>query len=318
MDNVAHTLVGAAVARSGFAERLGAKRATWTGVIAANAPDLDILQLLWASRTDYIFEHRGITHSYLGWVAGSALLALALKAVWRDAALRPLLALCALCWGSNLALDVITSWGTMLALPFTDERFAFNWVFIVDLVCVALVAAPWLLRRWIAERTIFRASHFALAVYLVGCAVAHTSAEASLEMLARAEGVEVEETYPAPFAPFLWNGVAVDGERAYQADMTMPWVPGSFAHSQPHNRNHPAVKAFSATEEGVRFHAWARSPVARVVDLEGGRVRLELRDLRFESGLARRVGRKSFEYHVELAPDRERGWRVVSGGAFVK
>lgn len=64
MDNVTHSLVGLAAARAGL-ERVSAY-ATPVAVLAANAPDADIVVLLFGDSWDYLHHHRGITHSIIG------------------------------------------------------------------------------------------------------------------------------------------------------------------------------------------------------------------------------------------------------------
>src|SRR6266404_359716 len=69
MDNLAHTLVGAALGRAVAGRDVPA--AGWIGAIAGNAPDWAELLLrpgLWARPAggEYLVYHRGITHSFLG------------------------------------------------------------------------------------------------------------------------------------------------------------------------------------------------------------------------------------------------------------
>src|ERR687883_1407454 len=63
MENLTHSLVGMAAAKAGL-ERLS-PGATALCVLAANAPDADILALL-GGRWAYLHHHRGITHSIVG------------------------------------------------------------------------------------------------------------------------------------------------------------------------------------------------------------------------------------------------------------
>src|SRR5260370_9077082 len=64
MDNLAHSLVGLAAAKAGL-EKLSPS-ATAVGIIAANAPDLDVLSGLFGDRWTTLHYHRGITHSIVG------------------------------------------------------------------------------------------------------------------------------------------------------------------------------------------------------------------------------------------------------------
>jgi inner membrane protein len=66
MDNLTHSLVGLVAAKAGL-ERLS-PGATAACVLAANAPDIDILAVL-GGRWFYLHNHRGITHSLAGTLA---------------------------------------------------------------------------------------------------------------------------------------------------------------------------------------------------------------------------------------------------------
>ena len=77
MDNIAHTLVGAALGRA-VADRRAPAPAL-LGAFAANVPDIAelFLGLRPGHRSDYLTLHRGITHSLIGALVEVALLTLA-------------------------------------------------------------------------------------------------------------------------------------------------------------------------------------------------------------------------------------------------
>src|SRR5260370_28237224 len=64
MDNLTHSLVGLAAAKAGL-ERLS-PRTTVLCIVAANAPDLDVLTLVFGDRWTTLRYHRGVTHSIIG------------------------------------------------------------------------------------------------------------------------------------------------------------------------------------------------------------------------------------------------------------
>ena len=72
MDNLTHSLVGLAAAKSGL-ERLS-PGATALCVLAANSPDADIVVLLFRDRWSFLQHHRGITHALVGTFVLSVLL----------------------------------------------------------------------------------------------------------------------------------------------------------------------------------------------------------------------------------------------------
>lgn len=142
MDNLTHSLVGLAAAKAGL-ERLS-PGATIACVLAANAPDLDILATL-GGRWFYIQHHRGITHSIIGTLA----LALFIPCLFygvdrlvarirrRPPSVRFLgLALASLIVSaSHPLLDWTNNYGVRPFLPWSGQWYYGDLVFIVD---------PWL------------------------------------------------------------------------------------------------------------------------------------------------------------------------------
>jgi inner membrane protein len=142
MDNLAHTLVGLAAAKAGL-ER-ASPYATAVCVLAANAPDADILAAL-RGRWFYLENHRGITHSIVGTLALALLIPVVFYAVEKlIARLRkkpPRIRLGGLVLASLLAgathplLDWTNNYGVRPFLPWSGEWYYGDLVFIVD---------PWL------------------------------------------------------------------------------------------------------------------------------------------------------------------------------
>jgi inner membrane protein len=142
MENIAHSLVGLAVAKAGL-ERL-TPGATTACVIAANLPDADILAGL-GGRSFLLEHHRGITHSILGTFVLPVILASAFwGADWLFARFRgrprrvlfiPLLIAAFLAGATHPLLDWTNNYGVRPFLPWSAKWFYGDLVFIVD---------PWL------------------------------------------------------------------------------------------------------------------------------------------------------------------------------
>src|SRR5256885_8748107 len=157
MDNLAHTLVGAALGRAIAGHRI--RGAGLVGAIAGNAPDWT--ELLAApgvgpprSGLTYLEWHRGITHSVLGAAIEIAALTLlvGLGELWwsrrrgRPAAPWPWLALCmAAAVLSHLYLDWQGSYGLRPFLPWSGRWYYADWVAIVDpfFWLLPLIALAW-------------------------------------------------------------------------------------------------------------------------------------------------------------------------------
>jgi membrane-bound metal-dependent hydrolase YbcI (DUF457 family) len=140
MDNIAHTLVGAALGRAVADQR--APLPALTGALAANMPDIAERLLVPPGRPfDYLTMHRQITHSLLGAVVQIAVLTVLMWGVgawWarRRGTERPssrwILALIAAAVMSHLFMDWQGSYGLRPFLPWSHRWYYGDWVAIVD------------------------------------------------------------------------------------------------------------------------------------------------------------------------------------------
>mgnify|MGYP000891449774 CR=1 FL=1 len=139
MDNVTHTLVGAALAETGL--KRWTPLATPTLLIAANFPDIDIVVGLFGSLA-YLEHHRGITHAMVGIPLLSLLLAGLMYAVgarWQRrhpeqerARFGPLLGLSLLAMSTHPLLDFTNSYGWRPSLPW-DRTWVYGDIdFVMD------------------------------------------------------------------------------------------------------------------------------------------------------------------------------------------
>ncbi len=140
MDNLTHSLVGLAAAKAGL-ERLS-PGATAVCLLAANAPDADVVVLLFADRWTFLQYHRHITHSLLGVLLLALLLPFLfwlgdrLIAKWRS---RPpqvrqkgLVLASLIVSATHPFLDWTNNYGVRLLLPWSSKWFYGDLVFIVD------------------------------------------------------------------------------------------------------------------------------------------------------------------------------------------
>lgn len=160
MDNIAHTLVGAALGRA-FADTKVPAPAV-LGAIAANAPDwTELFMGMKRNSASYLSQHRGITHSLLGASLEIALFTILVGSVlaWRARRGRGgtpprwgwILMLFLVTVGSHLFMDWLGSYGLRPYLPWSGQRYYGDWVAIVDpfFLIVPLLALAWgQTRRW--------------------------------------------------------------------------------------------------------------------------------------------------------------------------
>ena len=148
MDNITHTLVGAALAEAGLKKRTALGGITL--VLGANFPDVDIVGAFMGRNFEV---RRGITHGFLALVVLPFVLA---GIVWAwDAYVRrandpstervkfwQLVLLSAVSMATHPMLDFMNTYGMRWLMPFVDKWFYADGLFIVD---------PWI---WLALGTI--------------------------------------------------------------------------------------------------------------------------------------------------------------------
>src|SRR5918992_2424494 len=154
MDNLCHTLTGAAFAEAGLKHRT--RFAHPVLMIASNLPDIDVL--VFATGVPSVEFRRGWTHGVLA----QALLPIVLTAVfvaldrWRPAMgagpparVGPLLALSYLGVVVHVGMDWLNNYGVRLLMPFSDRWFYGDAVFIIDPWLWMTFAAGFVIaRRW--------------------------------------------------------------------------------------------------------------------------------------------------------------------------
>ena len=140
MDNLTHSLVGLTAAKAGL-EKLS-PGATTLCLLAANAPDADIIVLAFGDRWDFLQHHRGITHSIVGVIALAILLPLIFYSVDRlwsrfrnrppVVRLRGLMLASFIVSATHPLLDWTNNYGIRFLLPWSQKWSYGDLVFIVD------------------------------------------------------------------------------------------------------------------------------------------------------------------------------------------
>ncbi len=290
-------------------------------ILLTMAPDIDILLRL-VSDIFYLQHHRGITHSLLMlplwcWLIISLLRRQrsAMPAWWIGAALL-----------LHIGLDIITSFGTMILVPFSDWRAALDLVFIIDPLFTACLLLP-LLAGMIWRRHARHCAMLALllmSTYLGMTAYLHDKAMT----IARQQqpAATAIAALPLPFSPFRWQLIARDGQH-YHRSLIDLWpafegscviFPSSFTARYSGDvrsieriqwQTLPALDAarLPANTPGLAFYRWfARFPVL----LAGNAQYLEFGDLRFIAGTAGAVS--PFRLRIQTGP-QPRAWLIWRG-----
>lgn len=318
MDNVCHTLAGAALAESGLARRTAFGYATL--LIGANLPDLDVLAFLGGPLADLAWR-RGWSHGVVALAVLPFLLTALMLLVDRvsqrmrraviPSEVRPaqLLLLAFVAIASHPVLDTLNTYGVRWLIPWNGEWSYGDTLFIIDpWVWLALGAGVWVSRkrRHARERNLIpevpaRRALLFTACYIAIMAVTNVAARrvAAREILA-AHGSPIRSLMVAPVpANPLARQVVVEQADAYRVAsfswLTSPRVDRSsilaFPAAPP---AHPAIAAASATTEGRRFLGWARFP-SFSIDSSAAAYVVHIVDLRYALRPGARFGSVSID-----------------------
>jgi inner membrane protein len=291
LDNLCHTLTGAAFAEAGLKHRTRFGHAAL--MVAANLPDLDVL--VFVTGTPPVAFRRGWTHGVIAQALLPVLLTLIFVMIdrrWPDPMgrrrVRPAAMLLLGYVGvfSHVALDWLNTYGVRLLMPLSRDWFYGDSVFIVDpWLWLVLFAGVMIARRLRAPR----AAMAALAVATLYIAVMIASSRMARQMVVAAwtaaRGAPPARVMlgPVPIHP-LRKTVIVDAGDHYERG-SVEWWPKNIRFSPeqvPKNDRHPAAVRAAESDPAFRgLLVWSRFPYYELAEADGGRVRVTLGDMRF-------------------------------------
>ncbi|MDR2744283.1 MAG: metal-dependent hydrolase [Desulfovibrio sp.] len=230
MDPLSHAASGA-VAFLAMKERPAHRLALPLAALAAASPDVDIFFA--STPLQSLLLHRGITHSLAALPVMGLLLACASRPLWRATTpgrwgfVKVWLFMSALA-GLHIWLDVVTTYGTMIFLPFSHERVRLNGLFIVD----PLLTLPLLCGLFYAVKKSSRAAALGALVWIffwpaLGVALnrLHT-ASVSARLADQGRQARQVTVLPDALAPLFWRVLfAEDREQGKNAPQTVFELP---------------------------------------------------------------------------------------------
>ena len=303
MDNLTHSLIGAAIGQTGLKKLSGLGMATL--VIAANIPDIDAACFFWLDGQEHLGFRRGITHGPLAMLILPALLTGIMVAFDRWQArrgkrpetrlpVRPaqLYMLALIGCLSHPAADWLNNYGIRLLEPFSHRWFYGDTLFIIDvwLWGLLITGLVWSYRRERRGDTSWRSGRWLVTIaglyifangLITGVAEGAAKAAWQAQMAADAPGATFDDPLVVANAVPLafwrreieWRDDAVYGRGVYNLGEGVTLNP----EVTPHNAADPRIAAIAARDAEVRaFLFWSRMPVARFTATE-----LILTDQRF-------------------------------------
>jgi inner membrane protein len=299
LDNLTHSLTGIFLSRAGL-DRL-TPHASWILLLAANAPDVDIVSAFGGSLT-FLHYHRHLTHALVALPVLPLLVVLVVRAVsrkplnWLGAYLVALLGV-----ASHLLLDLTNVYGVRLLLPFSGAWFYGDITSVIDFwiwgVLLLALVSPLFARMVNAEiganvhKKAGAGRGFAifalvfLATYNGGRYLMHARALSTLDSRTYAGATPRRvAAFPGPVNIFSWRGLAEmpDVVSMQDVDLLRDFNPSTgrlFYKPEPS----PAIDAarrspvFQQFLEFSEYPFWQVSPAEQLENL----TRVEAMDLRF-------------------------------------
>jgi inner membrane protein len=310
MDNLCHTLAGAALGEAGLKRRTALGTATL--MIASNLPDIDVG--VFATDTLAMSFRRGWTHGVLAMVVLPAVLA-GVMWLWdrrrsrsrlrvhsrgarAPASFAGLLVLSCIGNWLHVFMDFLNTYGVRLLMPFSERWFYGDSLYIVDPWLYLSLGGAVLASRLAARR---RRDSFRPAQIGVAVATIYMTAMMGSNLWARAEvrsglmraGRPIETRFmvsPVPVNPFRREVIVDVGDRYEKGFLWFEPLP----HFRPAgygvdtNLTHPAARAAAEQPRVSAFLRWSRFPFF-VVEETASATTVHLNDYRY-SGPSGRDG----------------------------
>ncbi len=321
MDSITHTITGGVISKAIDDPRIG-RWGSVAGMVAGVFPDIDFVLGLF-NHQFYLQYHRDFTHSFLLLPFYAGFLGWLFTKVSK----------CSYFWSfylislfglvSHVLLDLLTSYGTMILSPFSENRVSWDLVFIIDFIFSGILILPWIGSLFIRKGAswICRGILFSLTIYIIFCWFHHQKALRLAQDFSRRLNGEILQVaaLPQPLSPLRWALYIETHHSIYQGFVDLrrekkispEASSGSYLRKLDHLYSPPSDILFRSVEklpnspwvkralntDGIRFFYWfARFPVVKAIESNGERHRVEFMDLRFYiPGF-----RSPFIYYVEF------------------
>jgi inner membrane protein len=296
MDPLTHSATGLFLGRAGL--NRFSEQAPWILVLAANAPDIDIVTLA-GGPLNYLHYHRHLTHSLVAWPVMALLPVLVVRLFTR----KPFrwlggYAISLVAVASHLLLDYTNVYGIRFLLPFSGRWFHLDLTSVVDLwiwaMLLVALAGPLIARLVNAEigartknagRGLAISALLFLGLYNTGRGVLHARAVSTLDSrLYGGIAPQRVAALPGPVNPLAWRGLVETREFYGVVDFSLleefdPSRALVFYKAEAT----PAVQAANNSPEFREFFAFSQFPIERSMPLAGpeAATRVEAMDLRF-------------------------------------
>lgn len=282
VDSLTHIAVGSAIGMAAMGARTPRWRAALWGSVCATLPDLDVL-IPHADPIRVMTFHRAESHSVFYLTLVAPLIALLISRIYGEQALfRRWWLTVWLALIFHPLLDVMTAYGTQIALPFTNHPYGIGNLFIIDpLFSLPVIVGSLVALTWRDPRAVrWNAGGLALsATYVVWTLLAQQHVTQIARESLAASGIDAErvEIGPTPFNSILWRITAMTPQ-SYAEGFYSLFDDEQRVHFREHPRGAELYEQFSGNwyvdrmawfTKGV-FMMELRDELVRITDLRLG------------------------------------------------
>ena len=225
MDSITQAALGAAMGELVLGKRLGNRALAW-GALFGTLPDLDVLLSPFFDTAGELWMHRTVTHSLLFIAILTFGLAPWLAKLWKRDKISKARAgsFVFLALATHVLIDCFTVYGTPVLWPFSNQRIAFNNLFIIDFFYTVPLLASLI---WLAFLRSKKQQPKRRRICLWGLGISTTYVLFSLLAkwsVSNGFGADLERrqvTYerrmeaPTPFNIILWRSVVDRGDELW-------------------------------------------------------------------------------------------------------
>jgi inner membrane protein len=255
-------------------------------ILCAWIPDVDIL-FFNADPEWSLLHHRGLSTSIAGGAVMAVILAILYRFVARKVPLAKSFLLALFLIYVHIWLDYITSYGTQILAPFSNERFSLDALFIIDPI-YTITLLLFMVVAFIRKNKESVIGKWALAfVFIYPLASLGTGSllENMMSKQYANQGIQFEEFdfIPDAFTPIYWKVVSRQKD-TYTLTLVNTFVPGKEYPSISGHRANPGLLEELGTQTSM-FATWkwfARYPIIKTRDTGNG-TEMIFDDLRFSS-----------------------------------
>lgn len=276
MDTLTHALVGATLAHACQPSRISEQHLKLAhrvslGAVAAAFPDIDYATYLIDPLYFISDWHRAETHSLILLPLWAIILALIFTQLTQQKPkLKEAFIICCLSLTSHITVDLMTSWGTQVFAPITDQRYALGISFVIDPYFTGIILTGLVLGLLMHKTFATKSALIWLVMYMafqVTLKIQISNIANQQVMANNWYGAKIY-TMPQPFSPFHWKIIISNGDNYYLSYVNLanrtylPFLPQTFIamikHYHPENSLHwNTYSRYGNTSESKQIqNAW--------------------------------------------------------------